>query len=91
MKKRNVISISLSLLGAALFIVSNSSVVSDSPIHLEYVQRVVLCGAAVCSIATAPFIYRAGTRAGNIIKFVIAAVLISCIFVFGGFAHNSMA
>lgn len=54
MKKRNVISILLYLLGVALFVISNSAVVSGSPIHLTYFQRVVLCGAAVCSIGTAP-------------------------------------
>ena len=91
MKKRNVISILLYLFGAALFIISNSSVVSGSPIHLEYFQRVILCGAAVCSIGTAPFIYKAKTRAGMVIKFVIAAALICCIFAFGGFVNNSMA
>lgn len=36
MKKRNVISILLYLLGAALFVISNSAVVSGSPIHLTY-------------------------------------------------------
>lgn len=65
MKKRNVISILLYLLGAALFVISNSAVVSGSPIHLTYFQRVVLCGAAVCSIGTAPFIYQSKTRANG--------------------------
>ena len=68
MKKRNVISILLYLLGAALFVISNSAVVSGSPIHLTYFQRVVLCGAAVCSIGTAPFIYQFKTRAGMVMK-----------------------
>ena len=91
MKKRNVISIILYLLGVVLFIISNSSVVSGSPIHLEHFQRVVLCGIAVGSIGVAPFVYKSETRVGTIIKFVIAAVLICCIFAFGGFANNSMA
>ena len=47
MKKRNMISISLSLLGVALFVIANSTVVSGSPIHLTYFQRVILCNAAV--------------------------------------------
>lgn len=91
MKKRNVISIILYLLGVILFIISNSSVVSGSPIHLEYFQRVILCGIAVGSIGTAPFIYKSKTRVETIIKFVIAVALICCIFAFGGFANNSMA
>ena len=57
MKRRNAISVLLYLLGVALFVTANSSVVSGSPIHLTYFQRVVLCGAAVCSIGTAPFIF----------------------------------
>lgn len=40
MKKRNVISILLYLLGVVLFVIANSSVVSGSPIHLAYFQRV---------------------------------------------------
>lgn len=91
MKKRNMISILLYLLGVVLFVISNSSVVSGSPIHLAHFQRVVLCGAAVCSIGTAPFIYKSKTRVETIIKFVIAVALICCIFAFGGFAKNSMA
>lgn len=91
MKKRNVISILLYLLGIALFVISNYSVVSGSPIHLDYFQRVVLCGVAVCSIGTAPFIYKSKTRFGIVIKFIVAIVLIWCIFAFGGFVNNSMA
>lgn len=62
MKKRNAISVLLYLLGVSLFVIANSSVVSGSPIHLTYFQRVVLCVAAVCSIGTAPFIYQSKTR-----------------------------
>lgn len=91
MKKRNVISILLYLLGIALFVISNSSVVSGSQIHLTYFQRVVLCGAAVCSIGTAPFIFKSKTRVGMVMKLIIAAALIWCIFAFGGFMNNSMA
>lgn len=91
MKKRNVISILLYLLGIALFVISNYSVVSGSPIHLDYFQRVVLCGVAVCSIGTAPFIYKSKTRFGIVIKFIVAIVLIWCIFAFGGFVNNSIA
>lgn len=91
MKKRNVISILLYLLGIALFVISNYSIVSGSPIHLDYFQRVVLCGVAVCSIGTAPFIYKSKTRVGIVIKFIVAIVLIWCIFAFGGFVNNSMA
>ena len=89
--KRNVLSILLYLLGIALFVISNNSAVSGSPIHLEYFQRVVLCSAAVCSIGTAPFIYKSETRCGTVIKFLAAIVLIWCIFAFGGFVNNSMA
>lgn len=91
MKKRNVVSILLYLLGVALFVISNYSVVSNSPINLEYFQRVVLCGVAVCSIGTAPFIYKSRTRVGVVIKVIVAVALIWCIFAFGGFANNSMA
>ena len=91
MKKRNVVSILLYLLGVVLFVISNSSVVSGSPIYLEYFQRVVLCGVAICSIGTAPFIYRAKTKAGMGIKFIVAVALICCMFAFGGFVNNSMA
>ena len=91
MKKRNVISILLYLLGAALFVISNSSVVSGSPLHLEYFQRVVLCSTAVCALGIAPFIYKSKTKTETIIKFVISMVFICCIFAFGGFANNSMA
>ena len=91
MKKRNVLSILLYLLGIALFVIANSSVVSGSPIHLTYFQRVVLCGTAVCFIGTAPFIYQSKTRVGMVIKLIIAITLIWCIFAFGGFINNSMA
>lgn len=91
MKKRNVTSIFLYLLGAALFVISNFSTVSGSPIHFSYLQRVVLCSAAVFSIGAAPFIYASKTRAGAIVKFVLAVVLICCIFAFGGFVNNCMA
>ena len=91
MKKRNVIGISLYLLGAALFVISNYSVVSGSPITLAYVQRAALCGAAVCFIGTAPFIDRSKTGAGMVLKVIAAAALIWCIFAFGGFTDNSMA
>ena len=90
MKKRNVISIFLYLLGVALFIIANFSVVSGSPIHLTYFQRVILCGTAVCSIGTAPFIYQSKTRVGMVMKLIVAA-LIWCIFAFGGFMDNSIA
>lgn len=91
MKRRNAVSVLLYLLGIALFVIANSSVVSDSPIHLTYFQRVVLCGTAVCSIGTAPFIYQSKTRVGMAMKLIIAAVSIWCIFAFGGFTNNSMA
>ena len=54
MKNRNLISILLYLLGVILFIISNSSGVSGSPIHLAYFQRIILCCAAVSSVAIAP-------------------------------------
>jgi len=91
MKKRNVISSLLYLLGVILLVISNFSAVSGSPIHLEHFQRVLLCGIAVGSIGTAPFIYKSKTRVGSIIKFVIAIVLICCVFTFGGFVKNSIA
>lgn len=91
MKKRNVISILLCLLGVVLFVISNSLVVSGSPIHLEYFQQVVLCGVAVCSVGVAPFIYKSKTKVKTVVKFVIAVALICRIFAFGGFANNSMA
>ena len=91
MKRRNAISVLLYLLGVALFVTANSSVVSGSPIHLTYFQRVVLCGAAVCSIGTAPFIFQSKTRVGMVMKLIITVILIWCIFAFGGFANNSMA
>ena len=79
MKKRNVISILLYLLGIALFVIANSAVVSGSPIHLTYFQRVILCSAAVCSIGTAPFIYQSKTRVGMVVKLILAGALIWCI------------
>ena len=85
MKKRNVISILLYLLGMALFVIANSAVVSGGPIHLTYFQRVILCSAAVCSIGTAPFIYQSKTRLGVVMNLIVAATLIWCIFAFGGF------
>mgnify|MGYP001238981581 CR=1 FL=1 len=91
MKKRNVISILLYLLGVGLFVIANSAVVSGSPIHLTYFQRVILCSAAVCSIGTAPFIDQSKTRVGMVVKLILAVALIGCIFAFGGFADNSMA
>lgn len=91
MKKRNLISILLYLLGVVLFVVSNSSTVSGSLIHLEHFQRILLCGIAVCSIGIAPFVYKSKTRVETTIKFAIAIALICCIFAFGGFANNSMA
>lgn len=91
MKKRNVISILLYLLGVVLFVISNSSVVSGSSIHLEYFQRMLLCGISVGFIGIAPFIYKSKTRVETTIKFAIAIALICCIFAFGGFANNSMA
>ena len=91
MKRRNAISVLLYLLGVALFVTANSSVVSGSPIHLTYFQRVVLCGAAVCSIGTAPFIFQSKTRVGMVMTVTITVILIWCIFAFGGFLNNSMA
>ena len=91
MQKRNLISILLYLLGVILFVISNFSVVSGSPIQLEYFQRVTLCIIAVGSIGTAPFIYKSKTKVETIIKFAIAVILICCVFVFGGFANNVMA
>ena len=91
MKKRNVISVLLYLLGVVLFVISNFSAVSGSPIHLEHFLRVILCGIAVGSIGIAPFIYKSKTKVEAIIKFVIAVILICCIFAFGGFTDNSMA
>ena len=91
MKKRNAISVLLYLLGIALFVIANSAVVSGSPIHLTYFQRVILCSAAVCSIGTAPFMYQSKTRVGMVVKLILASALIWCIFAFGGFTNNSMA
>lgn len=91
MKKRNLISILLYLLGVILFVISNSSGVGGSPINLEYFQRIILCSAAVGSIAIAPFVYKTKTAIGIIIKFVIAAMLIYCIFIFGGFRDHAIA
>ena len=89
--KRNVLGVVCYLLGVVLFVVANSAVVSGSPIQLSYFQRVALCGAAVCSVGMAPFLYPSKTRAGTAIKFGIAVVLICCIFAFGGFKPNDMA
>ena len=89
--KRKVISALCYLLGVILFVVANSAVVSGSPIQLSYCQRVALCGAAVCSIGIAPFLYPSKTKVGTVIKFGIAMVLIFCIFAFGGFKPNHMA
>ncbi len=91
MKKRNAVGILCYLLGTALFVIAQSAVVSGSPVELSYVQRVILCAAAVCSIATAPFLYQSKTKTGTVIRFVIAAALICCIFAFGGFKDNSTA
>lgn len=91
MKKRNAISFLLYLLGVVLFVVSNLSTVSGSPIHLEHLLREILCGIAVGSIGVAPFIYKSKTKVETIIKFVLTVVLICCIFAFGGFDNNSMA
>ena len=91
MKKRNAISVLLYLLGIALFVIANSAVVSGSPIHLTYFQRVILCSAAVCSIGTAPFMYQSKTSVGMVVKLILAGTLIWCIFAFGGFTNNSMA
>ena len=91
MQKRNVISIFLYLLGVALFVISNSSVVSGSPIHLAYFQRVILCSAAVGSIGIAPFVYKAKNAVGTITKLIVAVVLIYCMFAFGGFRDNTIA
>ena len=89
--KRNVMGVVCYLLGVVLFVVANSAVVSGSPVLLTYGQRVLLCGAAVCSIGIAPFLCPSKTRVGTVIKFGIAAILICCIFAFGGFKPNYMA
>ena len=91
MKKRNVIGILLYLSGIVLFAISNSSTVSGSPIHLQYVQRVIICSIAVTSIGMAPFVYKSKTLVGMIIRFAIAVLLIYCIFVFKGFEDNRIA
>ena len=91
MKKRNVIGILLYLFGIVLFVISNSSTVSGSPIHLQYVQRVIICSIAVISIGMAPFVYKSKTLVGMIIRFAIAVLLIYCIFVFKGFEDNRIA
>lgn len=90
MKNRNLISILLYLLGVILFIISNSSGVSGSPIHLEYFQRVIFWSAAIGSVAIASFVYKTKTTYGTIIKFIIAAALIYSFFAFGGFKDNSI-
>ena len=91
MKKRNVISIMLYLLGTALFVIANFAVVSGSRIHLTYFLRVILCCAAVCCIGSAPFIYKSKSRVGMVVKLILAGALIWCIFAFGGFTNNSTA
>ncbi|OUQ24398.1 hypothetical protein B5E77_13545 [Lachnoclostridium sp. An131] len=91
MKKRNVIGILLYLFGIVLFVISNSSTVSGSPIQLQYVQRVVICSIAVISIGMAPFVYKSKTTVGMIIRFAIAVLLIYCIFIFKGFEDNRIA
>ena len=91
MKKRNVISILLYLLGIILFLISNSSVTSHSLIDLEYYQRIILCSIAVGSIAIAPFVYKSKNVIGTIIKFVVTVVLIYFIFSFKGFEDNRIA
>lgn len=90
-KKRNVIGILLYLFGIVLFVISNSSTVSGSPIQLQYVQRVVICSIAVISIGMAPFVYKSKTTVGMIIRFAIAVLLIYCIFIFKGFEDNRIA
>ena len=90
MKKKNVITISLYVFGIILFVISNSSVVSGSPIRLEFLQRVILCSASVVSIGAAPFVCNTN-RGGRLIKFIISAVLIVCVFAFGGFDNNRIA
>jgi len=91
MKKSNMPGIALCLLGAVLFIISNWSVVSGSPIHLEHFQRVVLCSIAAALIGAAPFVYKAKTKCGTVLKFFAAAALIYCIFAFGGFENNRIS
>ena len=89
--KRKVMGVLCYLLGVVLFVIANSAVVSGSPIQLSYFQRAALCGAAVCSNGIAPFLCPSKTRAGTVIKFGIALVLICCMFAFGGFKPNDMA
>lgn len=91
MKKRNVISVFLYLLGIILFIISNASVTSHSLIDLEYYQRIILCSVAVGSIAIAPFVYKSKNIVGTIIKFIVAVILIYCIFALKGFEDNRIA
>ena len=91
MKKRNVIGILLYLSGIVLFAISNSSTVSGSPIHLQYVQRVIICSIAVIFIGMAPFVYKSKTTVGILIKFAIAVLLVYCIFAFKGFEDNRIA
>jgi len=90
-KARAAISISLYLLGIILFIFSNASLVSGSSLHLVYGHRILLCSAAVISLATAPFVWKTTTSARTITKFFVAALLICCIFIFGGFADNAIS
>lgn len=91
MKKRNVISVFLYLLGIILFTISNASVTSHSLIDLEYYQRIILGSVAVGSIAIAPFVYKSKNVVGTIIKFIVAVVFIYCIFAFKGFEDNRIA
>ena len=91
MKKRNVIGILLYLFGIVLFVISNSSTVSGSPIHLQYVQRVIICSIAVIFIGMAPFVYKSKTTVGILIKFAIAVLLVYCIFAFKGFEDSRIA
>ena len=91
MKKRNMISILLYLLGILLFYISNAPVTSHSLIDLEYYQRIIFCSVAVGCIAIAPFVYKSKNAFGTLIKFVVAVVLIYCIFAFKGFEDNRIA
>lgn len=88
MKNRNIVSVLLYLLGVILFLISNSSIVSGSPIHLDGYQRFILCGVAVVSIGIAPFIFKNQSIVGKIIKYLIALALIIGVVVFGGFDSN---
>ena len=91
MKKRFAASVLFYLLGAALFLISQSATVSSSPIQLSYFHRLLLCGASVCFIGAAPFIPPARTRAGVAVRLAISAAMIGCIIAWGGFSNNAMA